>query len=90
MGALRRRAEQTFLSLSADARASLGRVLTHLVTVGEADGGPIARQRAPVATVAPDGPRRELVDRFVAGPGCWSATAGRTGRRWWPWPTRRC
>lgn len=78
--ALGRRAEEVFLKLPADARASLGSVLQELVTLGEnaedlsytdlgathAGGEHVVRQHALLGTFPENTPARRLVDTFVA------------------------
>lgn len=70
-GALRRRAESTFATLSPEAQSSLPKVLQNLVTLGEdstssGDADKPVRLRAALAQFPESSPARALIDAFIA------------------------
>jgi len=65
-GALGKRAEQSFQSVSQRARESFGDVFLQLVTIGTGEGEPAVRQWARKTDVEASPGRRELIDRLIA------------------------
>lgn len=65
-GALGKRAEQSFRSVSQPARESFGDVFLQLVTIGTGEGEPAVRQWARKTDIEASRSRRELIDRLIA------------------------
>ena len=65
-GALGKRAEESFQSVSQRARQSFGDVFLQLVTIGSGEGEPPVRQWARKADIETSPGRRELIDRLIS------------------------